>query len=101
MSKKVFISHSSRDYADFVQGLVAALEDHGVEVWVSETGISDGLDYAEKIFASISESDYVLVVLSDAVYQRPGQVFNEINLASQLGKKKIAITLTPQTLAVE
>lgn len=98
MKKRVFISHRAVDFAGIVSTVISSLKEHEIDVWYSEEYISAGQDYASAIAEAIGASDLFLAVITDNVLKQPGQVMNEISLASSFGKKKIAIVTTGKPL---
>ena len=60
-----FISHSSRD-KPFVRRLAKDLEDAGFGLWVDERELQVGDSVVGGISAGLSDSDYLIVVLSQA-----------------------------------
>ena len=64
MSKKIFISHSSKDKV-FVRKLASDLKNIGHNVWLDEWEIKIGECIISKIEDGIKSSDYVIIVLSE------------------------------------
>lgn len=63
--KSVFISYSSRD-KEFARKLASDLASYGIKPWIDEWEIHVGDSIVEKINDGIRESDYLIVVLSEA-----------------------------------
>lgn len=59
-----FLSHSSKD-KHFVARLANDLGSSGINVWYDEWAIDYGESIVEKIFKGLSESDFLIVVLSE------------------------------------
>ena len=65
MSKKIFISHSSKDKV-FVRKLANDLKIIGHDVWLDEWEIKVGECIVSKIEEGIKNSEYVIIVLSES-----------------------------------
>lgn len=100
MKRKVFISHRSVDYDRFAKRIISKLNEYGIETWYSEECISDGEDYATEIVNAISSCDIFLAIITDEVLRQPGQVLNELSLASSFGKIKLAIVETTKPIPI-
>jgi hypothetical protein len=61
---KLFISHAWDDKEDFVEPLVAALQDAGFEVWYDKFEMNMGDSLRQKIDQGLKECDFGVVVLS-------------------------------------
>lgn len=59
----VFITHSHQD-KPFVRKLASDLLANGIQVWVDEAEIKVGDSLIQKISNAITESDFVIAVLS-------------------------------------
>jgi hypothetical protein len=66
-----FISHASKDKEDFVDGLVAAARDAGLDVWYDQTAITWGDSIRQKIDEGLRRSFFGVVVLSPNFFERP------------------------------
>jgi hypothetical protein len=87
----VFISHSSKDAA-FVRRLVNELQGRNLNVWFDEQNIDVGASIVDRISEGLKESDYVIVVLSQASVSSPW-VREELNAAlmEQISKKGVVV----------
>src|SRR5688572_26703919 len=65
MAKSVFISYSRRE-APFVDVLLDALEDRGIEVWLDYHCLVPGKAWLEQILSGIDAAEVVLLVVSKA-----------------------------------
>ena len=100
MGKNIFISHRSVDYERLVTKIISKLNEHNIRPWCSEKCIACGEDYAAAITNAISSCDIVLAIITDEILKNPGQVMNEISLASSFGKTKLAIVETAKPIPV-
>lgn len=66
----VFISHSSDDKDEFVNGLVQKLKKAGVKVWYDEDNIGWGQSIRQEIDKGLSYSTYGIVVLSPSFIKK-------------------------------
>jgi hypothetical protein len=89
----VFISHSSAD-KPFVRRLVEDLKKQDIPVWFDESDILVGDSIVQKINSALSESDYLIVVLSKASVQS-AWVKNELDYALMEEKSKDSIVILP------
>ncbi|MEM7395840.1 MAG: toll/interleukin-1 receptor domain-containing protein, partial [Verrucomicrobiota bacterium] len=78
----VFLSHSSGDKR-FVRRLADALEDYDVRVWLDEADIRIGDVLNERLRQGISQSDFLIVVLSPAAIESDW-VRQELELAESI-----------------
>lgn len=62
---KLFISHSSAD-KQFVRGLAVDLANRGHQPWLDEWEILAGESITERVAQGVEDSDFLLLVLSDA-----------------------------------
>lgn len=65
-----FISHASEDKPGFVEPLAKRLEDFGLKVWYDNFELSVGDSIPEKIERGLASSDYGIVVLSEAFFNK-------------------------------
>jgi tetratricopeptide (TPR) repeat protein len=65
---RVFVSHSSEDKR-FVQRLVEDLKSRGLPVWLDEVELEAGNSIIEKISKGLRDTDYLVIVLSQASVQ--------------------------------
>lgn len=68
--RELFISHAGPDRQGFVNALVAELEARGRTVWYSEYEIRLGEVLSERIDDGLKRSDFGVVVLSRAFFER-------------------------------
>ena len=86
MQWDVFISHASEDKDSFVRPLAAELRKNGLRVWYDEFSLRLGDSLNESINKGLSESQFGIVVLSRAFFEKQwtkreldGLVAREIN----------------------
>src|SRR5687767_11369162 len=89
MPHSVFISYSRRE-APFVDVLLDALEDKGVEVWLDYHCLVPGKAWLEQIFSGIDAADVVLLVVSKASMASKNV---ELEYADALKKQKRIILI--------
>lgn len=65
MTHSLFISYSRRE-APFVDVLLDALEDKGVQVWLDYRSLTPGKPWLEQILAGIDSAEVFLLVISNA-----------------------------------
>ena len=68
MNKKIFISYSHHDKA-FANKLSDSLKAAGYETWIDTQSIKVGENFIEKIDQGLSQSDYIVAVLSESYNQ--------------------------------
>ena len=89
----VFISYSRRD-AEYVQALVAAVEQRGKHVWVDTEGIRDGEVFPDALLRAIESSDaFVLVISPDSVTS--SFCATEVAHAESLNKRIVPLAHRP------
>src|SRR5712691_812752 len=66
----LFISHASEDKKTFVEPLASALRDFGVRVWYDDFTLNVGDSLSRSIDNGLSRSDFGLVVLSPAFFEK-------------------------------
>jgi hypothetical protein len=88
---RVFVSHSSKD-KPFVRKLVEELKKRPLNIWLDETELKVGDSIVSKISEGLTETDYLVVVLSKASVSSQW-VQEELNaaLASQLAGKGVVL----------
>jgi hypothetical protein len=91
MRASVFISYSRND-ADFVRRLVAALEQRGCDVYIDEDDIPAASAWREELEDGITGSDNIVFVLSNSFIQSQ-ECRNELDHAITSGKRLIPIAL--------
>lgn len=65
-----FISHASEDKEVFVRPLASALAENGLEVWYDDFELRVGDSLLESINRGLAESDYGIVILSPAFFEK-------------------------------
>jgi hypothetical protein len=86
----LFISHSTKDGADFARQLVEALEVVGLRCWVAPRDVKAGTDYPAQIVSAIRESRGLVLVLTAEANASPG-VIREVELADKQGKQMVPL----------
>lgn len=66
----VFISHASEDKDGFVRPLANALDERGLDVWYDEFELEIGDSLRDSIDRGLANSDYGIVVLSEAYFEK-------------------------------
>ena len=66
-----FISHAWKDKKDFVDGLVQAAKEAGLDVWYDQAAIAWGESIRQKIDEGLRRSYFGVVVLSPNFFERP------------------------------
>ncbi len=66
-----FISHAWKDKEDFVNGLVSAAKEAGLDVWDDQSAIAWGDSIRQKIDDGLRRSFFGVVVLSPNFFERP------------------------------
>lgn len=66
----VFISHASEDKKDFVDPLVATLQDAGIRVWYDALEMQWGKSLREQIDNGIKRSKFAILVLSKSFFAK-------------------------------
>ena len=92
MSGPIFVSHSSRDFAE-VKRLVDALETRGFRCWLSERDVVPGTNYADAIVDTLIESAAMLLVFT-ANANASDEVKKEVALANQRRIPIVPVRLT-------
>ncbi len=93
---KVFLTHSSKNM-DMVLSLGSMLKSANVEVYIAELNPELGADLNEKIKRNLSDSDAVLVLLTDEGI-RSDWVWREIKYA--IHSSKMIIPLIEKTIII-
>ncbi len=93
MSSKVFISYSSKD-KEFVKKLIRELNRKKVNIWIDEFEIKVGDSIIEKITEGLSESSYLIIVLSKHSLKSKW-VEKELKISLMLQLNKGAIKIFP------
>lgn len=88
---KVFISYVNED-RDLARKLSRSLEDAGFEVWLDESHILPGDNWAEKVSQALNDSQAMVVLVSPAAMESKW-VRHEIEFA--LGAKEYSGRLVP------
>ena len=87
IEKFVFISYSSKEYAEATKVCIF-LESKGIKCWMAPRNITPGASYASQIVSAINECS-ALVLLASQDSNDSGHVSNEISIA--FDKKKTII----------
>jgi nucleoside 2-deoxyribosyltransferase len=91
---KVFVSHRHRDSA-WAKSLVKQLQARGFEVWLDESELRPGDDWAEQIRQAVRESDTVVSVIGG--HQPSPNVLVEMGMALAQGKRVLPIVIDAET----
>lgn len=95
--RTLFLSHSSQDL-QFALDLVQHLQADGrCRVWMSETDIGVGRNYAAEIMRSLRDCDAVVVLLSRAALGSE-HILREVGLALSVHRRLLPVTLEPGLL---
>jgi hypothetical protein len=89
----IFVSYARRD-RPFVDQLVTALEQHGVQAWVDRLSIPGGTHWEAEISKALESCSAVVVVLSPAVGESI-HVASELSLAQDYKRPIIPIIQSP------
>jgi len=76
---RVFISHASLDDR-LALTLAQALEAQGMRTWIASRDVAVGANYAAEIFQGLTQSDYLLVLLSQSSIES-AHVRREVSIA--------------------
>lgn len=90
--KDVFICHASEDKENVVTPIVDSFKDHGISYWLDRAEINWGDSLIEKINEGLSNSKYVIVVLSDSFLAKrwPQRELNSVlNIEASTGEVKV------------
>jgi DNA-binding MarR family transcriptional regulator len=90
----VFISHASEDKAEFVRPLATALDENGLDVWYDEFELNIGDSLRDSIDRGLANSDYGIVVLSEAYFEKDWAQY-ELNglVARDVGEEKVILPI--------
>jgi hypothetical protein len=91
---KVFVSHRHRDSA-WAKSLVKQLQARGFEVWLDESKLCPGDDWAEQIRQAVRDSDTVVSVIGG--HQPSPNVLVEMGMALAQGKRVLPIVIDTET----
>ena len=91
---KVFVSHRHRDSA-WAKSLMKQLQARGFEVWLDESELRPGDDWAEQIRQAVRESDTVVSVIGG--HQPSPNVLVEMGMALAQGKRVLSIVIDSET----
>ena len=88
----VFISHASEDKEDFVRPLATTLDENGLDVWYDEFELEIGDSLRDSIDRGLANSDYGIVVLSEAYFEKDWAQY-ELNglVARDVGEEKVIL----------
>jgi hypothetical protein len=100
-SMHVFISYASQDAA-VADGIVKALERHGLKCWIAPRDVKAGALYADSIVRAISAAKAFVLVLSESAIAS-SHVGKEVERASSKKRPIIALRIdaAPLTPALE
>lgn len=90
--KDVFICHAGDDKEDVVYPLVATLKERGITAWLDRAEINWGDSLVEKINDGLSNSRYVIVILSENFLAKrwPQRELNSVlNIEASTGEVKV------------
>lgn len=79
----VFISHASEDKDEIVRPLAEELDQKGVQVWYDEFELSIGDSLRESIDKGLSNSEYGIVILSEAFFEKKWTQYELNSLVSR------------------
>jgi hypothetical protein len=91
VSKKIFVSHSSKD-ADIVNGIVKFLEKNDITCWLAPRNITGGRPYASEIVSAIVGCDKILFIAS-LNSNDSEHVLNEIDIGVRNGKEIVPLRI--------
>jgi hypothetical protein len=94
---KVFISHAHEDQS-LVRRIAQGLQKNGLDVWLDETEIMPGENWAQRISEALEESQAMVVVITPNTLRSPW-VHREIEYA--LGKKSYRRRVVPVIVGPE
>jgi hypothetical protein len=88
-----FISHAGEDKEDFAEPLANELEDLGLNVWYDDFELSVGDDIPSEIERGLSNSDYGIVVLSEAFFDKnwPNEELNVLIQRDMVESNKVIL----------
>jgi len=91
-TRDVFLCHASEDKTSVLRPLVSALERAGITCWYDEAEIRWGDSVVDKVNEGLRQSQYVLVVLSQAFIEKhwPQRELNAIlNVEASTGEVRV------------
>ena len=88
----IFISYSRQDGVEFANKLAKDIRDRGGNTWIDKENIPDGSDWNMEIENAMTDSVYVLYVVTEAAKKSP-EVKNEIQYAKEENKKLIPLQI--------
>ena len=92
ITKDVFISHAYEDKQDFVKPLVKSLDNYSVSYWIDEVEIGWGDSIVGRINEGLSNSKFVLVLLTETFLLKNWTVAEvEAALSSEISTKQIIV----------
>jgi hypothetical protein len=94
---KVFISHSYEDQS-LVRRIAEGLRKNGLEVWLGETDLMPGENWAQKVSKALDDSQAMVVVITPNAMRSPW-VHQEIAYA--LGQKRYRGRVVPVIVGPE
>ena len=90
--KDVFICHAGEDKETIVNPLVATLEERGLNAWLDKAEINWGDSLVEKINDGLSNSRYLIVVLSEHFLAKrwpQKELTSVLNIEASTGEVKV------------
>jgi len=92
---RLFICHASEDKRDFVEPLANALRAAGFDVWYDKFQLTLGANLLQKITEGLSSSDFGVVVLSRAFFNKKKWTENELGglFALETTSRKIILPI--------
>jgi hypothetical protein len=84
---KVFMCHASGD-KPIVREIYQRLTSDGFDVWLDETRLLPGQDWTEEIENAVSQSDVIIICLSNQSINKQGYVQKEIKFALDVALEK-------------
>jgi hypothetical protein len=96
---RIFISYSHQDNA-FVTRLTGDLKQHGLDVWIDQSGIRGGDAWRKAIVEGIDTCDAFIAVLSPN-YTASRNVAKELSIADEHGKRILPVICEPCQISTE
>ena len=95
MANHVFICFSSKDQSTAHQ-VVAFLESHGIQCWISSRDVPPGQNYQNSIVQALEAAKAIVFLFSDNS-SKSHEIMKELSLAASEQKAVIPLRLTPVT----
>jgi hypothetical protein len=80
-SDKVFIAHSSKDWV-IAEDICAAVEDSGIDCWISSRDVRPGENYQDAIYAAVVAAKFMILVFTENASQSE-EIKKELSLAGR------------------